>query len=512
VQFDKSQLGSLSPSQQRELLAAFEEFDRVAQRNPLVRYQPHPKQHDFHSAKTQIKFLSGGNQSGKSVAGVIDNIIQAVDLECLPERLRQYKRWEPPFYCRIAAPDFVQTVEHVLFPKIREWVPKDQLLGGRWDAAYSKTDRVLRFKNGSTFEFMTYEQDRDKWGGSTLHRVHYDEEPPREIRNEGRMRLVKHGGDELFTMTPSLDGAEGWTLDEIWERRHEDGITAVQVSILENPHLSPSAVTTALDGLTDEELQARRDGRFVHYGGMVYGDFRDGLHIVDPIRPEHLQGQEIIIGIDPGSRWCAVTFGAFDGDNDLLIFDELIFASAQDSSKLCQVYPEGVIVPIVAEAIKERVEHWGLRRPYFTLDPSAKNRTATTGDNVESDFARHGIYCRRANNQVEYGVQQIKRRLQRKTPDGQPIPGLKITRNCKRLIWEIGRYRIQPNPEGKFDVVKVDDHAVDAMRYVAAERPWLSGFDSPHKKGFYGFRQDHAPPWNGQRVQTAEVGPLGSFA
>ena len=61
-----------------------------------------------------------------------------------------------------------------------------------------------------------FEQDLDKFGGTAKHRIHYDEEPPRNIRQEGKMRLLDYeGADELFTMTPF--SGMGWMFDEIWE-------------------------------------------------------------------------------------------------------------------------------------------------------------------------------------------------------------------------------------------------------------------------------------------------------
>lgn len=513
--FDKQKLARLSPSEKAELSRLVSEYEKTLARNPLVGYKPHAKQHQFHSAATPIKAFFGGNQSGKTTAGLVDDLIQAVDVEALPERLRQYKRWQPPFYCRIVAPDFVQTIEKVVFPKLREWAPKDQLLGGGWDKAYKASERVLRFKNGSYIEFLTYEQDRDKHGGATLHRVHYDEEPPQEIRNECRMRLVKHGGDELFTMTPSLDGAEGWTLDGIWDRRHEDTITAVQVSIGDNPHLDKTAVAQVLDGLSEEELEARRDGRFVHYGGMVYGEFSDATHVVNPIDPGHLVGLDTFVAIDPGHRWTGVTFGCFDTDNDLLIFDELILGKQQDHSGLCQLFPNGVTPAIAAPLILERCKHWGID-PVFVIDPSAKNGSLVNAENAQAEYGRLEIRARPAQNQVEAGVNIVKRRLQRADGDGAPLPALLVARNCKRLIWEFGRYRIDPSEDGRFAVIKKDDHVIDSLRYMAMERPRLTGWDMKSRNaGFYGWRDGayHVPEFalRGQ-LDNADVGPLGAFA
>jgi hypothetical protein len=68
----------------------------------------------------------------------------------------------------------------VIFPLIRQWVPRPQLLDESWEKAFSKQRRVLTFANGSTIQFLTFEQDLDAHAGAALHRVHFDEEPEGE--------------------------------------------------------------------------------------------------------------------------------------------------------------------------------------------------------------------------------------------------------------------------------------------------------------------------------------------
>jgi hypothetical protein len=116
---------------------------------------------------------------------------------------------------------------------------------------------------------------------------------------------------------------------------------------------------------------------------------------------------------------------------------------------------------------------------------------------------------------VEAGVNVVKRRLQRADGDGNPQPALLVTKNCRRLIWEFGRYRIDPQEDGKFAVVKRDDHVIDSMRYMAMERPRLTGWDvKTGKSGFYGWRDGgYYVPEFALRAQfeTQDVGPLGVY-
>lgn len=474
----------LPAAERAEFERELADLDRLFEENPLQRFEPHPKQVTFLGSRDRIKAFLGGNRSGKTTAGIVDDLIQAVDEDCLPERLRPFKRWQPPFRCRIVAPDFIETMDGVIFHKLREWVPRGQLVGGSWEKAYDKTKRKLRFKNGSEFSFMTFEQDLDKFGGTDLHRVHYDEEPPENIRKECRRGLMDHGGDELFTMTP-LHGMT-WMFDKVYERRYESGVGVVEVSTDDNPHISPEEIAAFMAELTPEEQEARRHGRFVHFGGLVLGMFDDSLHVVDEIRPEHLRGLDVLVGIDPGVVRGGVVWVAFDRDNHALVFDELYprnqnLGPKEDPST-------------ISAQILEKNAYWGLvgdREPQYVIDPSARNRYQGSGEsaeNVEGDLSREGIYCSWGNNNRRFGVFQLRRRLV-----AQPHPALTVTRNCANWLWERMRWRIaadeeseQERPKGSRsgDSFKTQgpDHLMDPTRYVCAERVWGPWIEEPGEK------------------------------
>src|ERR1700743_1490742 len=182
LRIDPEALGRLPADQRDHVGSLLAEYETALRTNPLLSYEPHSKQITFHESREPLKAFLGGNRSGKTTAGILDDLIQAVDRDCLPEHLAGFKHWEPPFYCRIIVPDFTSTLEGVIFEKLREWAPRAQLAGGEFGKAYDKTRRKLCFKNGSWMDFLTFEQDLDKFGGAALHRGHYDEEAPLAIR------------------------------------------------------------------------------------------------------------------------------------------------------------------------------------------------------------------------------------------------------------------------------------------------------------------------------------------
>src|ERR1035437_2489544 len=188
------------------------EIERAFRANPLLGYEPHAKQIEFHSPPyPPLREFFGGNRSGKTTATVVDSIIQAIDRDLVPDHLKRFKRWEPPFHCRFVTPDLSMTLDGVLMERLRQHAPQEAFRGGTWDRAFNKQLRLLSFKNGSWFQFCSNDQDANKMGGAALHRVVYDEEPAERIRNECMTRLIDFNGEELFGMTP----LEGRTLPQL---------------------------------------------------------------------------------------------------------------------------------------------------------------------------------------------------------------------------------------------------------------------------------------------------------
>ena len=437
------------------------EADEILAANPLQGYMPHEKQRPFHAFQGRTKVFLGGNRSGKTTGGICDDLIQAIDPDAVPAHLKAYKKWHAPFKCRIVTPDFTRTMVAVQ-EAIRRWCPKSQLKGGGWDTAYEKSMRVLRFANGSFFEFMTYEQDLGLFGGSARHRIHYDEEPPGEkgelVRQECTMRLADYNGDELFTFTPLLGLT--WTFDELWENKgpevapsvwQNDGLCVVRVDMDDNPHLSQEGKEAALAAIPEEYRVARKEGNFVHFQGLVYSEWDLIRHVCDPVSKDHLRDQTFQVVIDPGIHKTAVLFAAFDKENHLLIFDELMLQGHT---------PERTVAEIRK---KERL--WGIRDAFYLIDPAARNRSLTDAERVESSFQKAGLPVVPAQNDVETGIFEVKRRLEKGL--------LTVARNCQNLLWERERYRLAPTSNGKFAVVKRNDHAMDCLRYVAMSRPLI---------------------------------------
>jgi hypothetical protein len=306
-------------------------------------------------------------------------------------------------------------------------------------------------------------------------------------------RLVDYDGDFCLTMTP-LFGLS-WAYDEIFERRFEDDISVAQADSLDNTHINRQAQEREFARMSKEERMARQKGLFVHFKGKFFEEFTDELHTVDPLKlspklPRYLDGQDIVVGIDPGLNRPGIVWVAFDSENAGLVFDEWCPEN------------ENMVVPELAEGIKRRnKEKWGGIKPRYVIDPSARNRATVNAEQVEAEFARAGIFCQHGQNDRAAGILEMKARLQHGS--------LLVSRDCPTLIREFERYRRDPNSADEFAAVKTFDDLLDATRYAVMSRVWHRP-RRQRKGNNFNSNPMYEPPWRGPKPKEAP--PLGVFS
>lgn len=469
LRIDKEAIAALPEAQRLEAEKAIEAIAYARENNPLAFYKPHVKQRALHSFVSQTKAFYGGNQSGKTWCGLADDIIQAIDRDAVPKHLLSYKKFEPPFLCRIMAESF-PVLENALLQKLQELLPKEQLMGGSWGStegspgAYDKNARVLHFANESKFFFNTYEQEVRKLGAATLDRVHFDEEPPLAHFNECRLRVMVRGGDLIFTMTP-LFGLS-WTFDQQWQKRGEetaedvypgDDLSIVTADMEDNPTLGAREIELALVGMSAEEKVARKEGRHVALHGLIFADFKasgEGSHVV-PQRPIP-ENVNIVVGIDVGMRHpAAVVWVYLTPDDTMVVFEAQRFS--------------GMTAAQVCKRILEINEAYGINPLYYVIDPNARNKEHQTGRSTQMEYADNGIVTIAGQNSVPAGINRVRERFQKDT--------LFVQSHCVEMIDELQKYRWKKPPRSEEATtekpVKKDDDLADALRYAVMSRPYL---------------------------------------
>ena len=435
----------------------------------IFRYEPHEKQDMFHHSAAKTRLFIGGNRSGKTVGGATEAVWY------LTGRHPYRETPELPVRGRCVSVDFVNGVEKIVKPEVAKWMPLSELRGGSWTNAYDKQLRTLHLENGSFLEFMSYDQDLDKFSGTSRHFCWFDEEPPKALYTENRMRLLDVSGDSWITMTP-VEGMT-WLYDDIYLAAKQDpNIYVVEVDQGENPYLNHAERDQFLSGLTADERKARVSGKFVQIGGLVYKQFSD-RNIIEPFSPpvEWLRVAAMDHGLNNPTAWL---WGAINSDGEIFIFDEH--------------YENDRVVSYHAQTVMQRERQHGRLPDYRVGDPSIRNRDAITGTSIQLEYIEHGIAVVLGNNDVHAGINRVSKYIEGPvfTDDkGNNVrrPKLFVTRNCVNLIHELQRYRwstwaskkLNSEKNKKEEPHKKDDHAVDALRYLVASRPEMEDFSVP---------------------------------
>lgn len=439
-----------------------EGLTRVAYAPDMNSYVPHPKQQYFHKSNKKTRLYIGGNRSGKTTGGIVE------DVWWLTNKHPYLETPQRPVAGRIVSVDFANGVNKIIIPQLKQWVPPSQLRGGSWFSAYDSMERTLNFENGSFVELMSYDQDLDKFAGTSRDFIHYDEEPPEDIRIENLARLIDRKGREWFTLTP-VEGM-AWIFDQLYEPALggiNPLIDVIEVGMEENPHLDMEEVEEFLSKLSPEERDIRGKGKFVTRGGLVYKKFSIPTHVIDPIDPKAFKGPHYrwYMSLDHGfNNPTAVLWHVVDKDGRIITFAEH--------------YEAERTIDYHSEVIKNYENQFGKVPDLRVCDPALAQRQAVTGTSIQTEYAMRGIGMALGNNDVLTGVAKVNQYLDNGA-DGKP--NWLITANCANLIKEIQRLRWktwaskkQQSENNAYDQIhKKDDHACDSARYAFSFLPEL---------------------------------------
>ena len=434
-------------------------------RPTINNYVPHEKQLSFHKGTQQQKLYVGGNRSGKTVGGIVEDVYWL-------RGQHPYRRlpMAPGTPCRgrIVSVSFTEGVKGIIIPELLRWIVPSDLINGSWEDSYNQVERKLTFANGATVELMSYDQATDKFAGTSRHFIHFDEEPPKAVFNECKLRLLDTGGSWWMTMTP-VEGMT-WVHRDIYSAGLEN-LLIVQIAIDENPYVSASEIDTALSGLSENEMRARRKGEFVALTGLVFKEFDPEQHVIKFLEDPQRQYDKLLRTIYGWSHYVSMDHGlanpsawlwhAVSPGGAVVTYDELY-----DNERLVNEY---------AIEVHQRNARDLRRAPdIYVADPATKQRNAQTGDSIQTAYAMAGIPMVMGNNDVRIGADKMNRYLK----SGKWV----ITENCHNLIRELQTVRWKAyetikkrddnNP--REEIHKKDDHAPDSARYFFSLMPDLS--------------------------------------
>ncbi|MBF6358188.1 PBSX family phage terminase large subunit [Nocardia higoensis] len=308
------------------------------------------------------------------------------------------------------------------------------------------------------------ESAESKIRGSTIYLALVDEATllPENFWTQLQGRLSEPGARCLATTNP--DNPEHYLKKKFMDRRHEEGMD-VQVwdfYMEDNPQLDPAWITRKKAEFTGVFYRRFILGEWVAAEGAVFDMYDRDRHV---IRWEDLPDMRWIVGVGIDHGTTNPTHAVMIGhgvDDVLYVMDEWRYKANSEAARWSNV------------ELSAGVRAWIDTVHHPNDDPENLPRwtAPVIVDSSAADFRvqlkQDGLATVKANKDVLYGIRTMCALLS--------ADKLKFTDRVPELLKEIPAYvwDEKASVEGKDQVIKLNDHGIDATRYllVTAERKW----------------------------------------
>lgn len=238
-------------------------------------------------------------------------------------------------------------------------------------------------------------------------------------------------------------------------------VAFVPAKATDNPHIDPSYLKF-LNALPERRRRQLRDGDWDTFEGQFFESYSRATHVIEPF--EIPEGWTKARGLDYGSTapYCCL-WGAWDNDGNCYIYRE--------------DYEAGLTPDMQARRVVSRSVDGNNRREKFqatVADPSVFSDRRGTGRSIADMWRDCGLHTTRAKNQRIAGWANVRQYLwDAEKPDSEGrfgAPRMYIFNTCTNLTRTIALQQHDKRQPEDLDT-NLEDHAVDALRYLLAVRP-----------------------------------------
>ena len=442
-------LRSLPSDKLKRLCEIREILDKREEEYQLLYYKPQPQQVPFHKSGKKIRLVAGSNQSGKSVAGCVEGLWLALGIH-------PYKKMQIPNKGRVIAADLTQGIGEIIQSQLDKWLPKNELAGSPKKGPTGVISK-LKFKNGSSIDFLSNEQEDKAFEGWVGNWVWGDEPMRRNVYTACLRGLMSRKGMLWITMTPLT---EPWIYDEIFVKGGNADIDVFHLDIKKNFHISAEEVRKFEEHLTPEEREARLLGKFPHLAGLIHKTFNIKTHCIPSFKIPKDWPRYMALDYHP-RKPCSVVWATVNPSDRLYNYEELVVDAT---------------VSRIAEMIKAKEEEECGKNANIRMrwiDPLSSMPDRISGSCPLREFGRCGIRCRGWTKNFTVGRNAIDEYL---ALDKEGQPGIyffsdKVPQVINSYLhYQWGEFSSERIGEKEMPKQKFSD-LPDAVRGIIVNRP-----------------------------------------
>lgn len=410
-------------------------------------YPLQPKQLEFANTFAKYRLYGGAKGGGKSYAMRAECSRQCLSAPGV--RGLALRRTSP------------EIRENMVVPMLKE-LPRELY-------KYNGSDNILTFGNGSTLRFSYCQNIQDVLNYQGIEYdficieelTHWTEDEFKILMSS--LRTARKGIKPNFFGSTNPGGkGHAWVKRLFVDRQFKEGenpadYAFISAKVWDNAILletQPEYVED-LQALPETKRRAYLEGDWNVFEGQYFKEFRESLHVIDPVNPSNARRR--VICLDYGfTNPSAVYWLAQDNHGDVVCYREL--------------YVTGLTYKQLALRVKAMTPA-SEQISVTVVDPAIVNKPSeTTGTSGSDEMKAVGLRVKGADNSRLKGWQVVRQFLQPyEDPNSKQVTAsLKITSNCSNLI------RTLPElVHDKTDVEDLDskgeDHAADALRYGLVE-------------------------------------------